>query len=65
MVSLFLSLISGYQDTDLPTPKIAYYGKCYEACPFTSQDQDILFNNNSSTGSNITEEEEDDDDDTD
>jgi len=37
-------LISGYLDTDLPTSKIAHFGKCYEACPFTSLAQDSAYN---------------------
>ena len=37
-------MISGYLDTDLPTSKIAYFGKCYEACPFTSLAQDSSYN---------------------
>jgi len=61
-VSLFLQLIPGYLAADFPTPEIAYYGKCYEACPLTSEDEDQK-NKSSSGGDDGEDEDEEDDDD--
>jgi len=60
VVSVFLPLISGYIAADFPTPTIAYYGKCYEACPLTTADEDQK--NNSSSGEDDGEDGEDGDD---
>lgn len=51
VASVFLPLVSGYIDSDLPASKIAYFGKCYEACPFTSLAQDSSYNASSGSSS--------------
>jgi hypothetical protein len=55
-----LPLISGYVAADFPTPEIAYYGKCYEVCPLTSEDDDQKNKSSSSSGGDDDEDGEDD-----
>lgn len=52
-----MPLITGYLDTDLPTSKIPYFGKCYETCPFTSLTQDSSYF--ASSSGNADDEEDD------